>query len=203
MRKVRGIFILLVVSGIVGCAGAGEGAIKGAAGGALAGAASGLISSLVWGGDPGEYMARGATAGATVGAIGGAIDGSGQARAKKENQAAQEQRELDQFRHDIGNDAYEGVVSLVDCKHSVALANAEVAEGSRNGNHALAGLWLRALTLSDQQNKAGLDEVALEIIRWDRNIANTAQFENELNQSHSDLMSIRADYGKPRTCDGS
>jgi hypothetical protein len=200
MSKVRMIIIPLLASGMVGCAGAGEGAMKGAAGGALAGAASGLISSLVWGGDPGEYMARGAAAGATVGAIGGAIDGSGQASAKKESQAAQEQRELDQFRHDIGNDAYDGVVALVDCKHSVALANADVAEESRNGNHALAGLWLRALTLADQGNEAGLDEIAPEIIRWDRNIANTTQFDNELNQSHSDLMDIRADNQLPRTC---
>ena len=46
-RTARWIFILLVASGIFGCAGAGEGAVKGAAGGALAGAASGLISSLV------------------------------------------------------------------------------------------------------------------------------------------------------------
>jgi hypothetical protein len=202
-KTTRWLFVPLVASGIVGCAGAGEGAIKGAAGGALAGAASGLISSLVWGGDPGEYMARGAATGATVGAIGGAIDGSGQARAKKDHQAAQEQRELDQFRRDIGNDAYAGVVALVDCKYSVALANAEVAAESGNGNHALAGLWVQVLTLADQGNETGLDEIAPEIIRWDRNIANTAQFDNELNQSHGDLMDIRADNQLPRTCAGS
>jgi hypothetical protein len=201
-RTTRWAFLPLVASGIVACAGAGEGAVKGAAGGALAGAASGLISSLVWGGDPGEYMARGAAAGATVGAIGGAIEGSGNASAKKERQVAEEQRELDQFRHDIGDDAYAGVVALVDCKHAVALANADIAATSKNGNHALAGLWVQALTLVDQSKTADVTEVGAEIIRWDRQIGNTAQFDKELNQAHADLMDIRADDNLPRTCYG-
>lgn len=196
----RWMIIPLVASGIVGCAGTGEGAVKGAAGGALAGAASGLISSLVWGGDPGEYMARGAAAGATVGAIGGAIEGSSNARAEKERQAAQEQRELDQLRRDIGNDAYAGVVALVDCKHAVALANAQVATDSTNGNHALAGLWVQALTLADQGDVSGLHEVTPEIIRWDRKIANTSQFDSELKKAHDDLMDIRSDYMLSRSC---
>ena len=145
-------------------------------------------------------MARGAAAGATIGAVGGAIEGSGRARAEKERQAAQAQRELDQFRRDIGNDAYDGIVALVDCKHAVAFANAQVAADSRNGNHALAGLWVQALTLADQGDDSGLHEVAPEIIRWDRNIANTSQFESELNKAHDDVMEIRADYMLPRSC---
>jgi len=194
------IFVLLLGSGIVGCAGAGEGALKGAAGGALAGAASGLISSLIWGGDAGEYMARGAATGATVGAIGGAIEGSSRTRAEKERQAAREQRELDQFRRDIGNDAYAGIVALVDCKHTVAVANAQVAAGSRNGNHALAGLWVQALTHADQGDVSALSDVTPEIIRWDRNIANTSQFDSELRKAHDDLMEIRSDYMLPQSC---
>jgi hypothetical protein len=199
-KTTRWIFVPLVATGIVGCAGSGEGAVKGAAGGALAGAASGLISSLVWGGDPGEHMARGAAAGATVGAIGGAIEGSSRARAENERQAAQEQRELDQFRRDIGNDAYYGVVALVDCKHPVAVAHAQVAAESDNGNHALAGLWVQALTLADQGDVASLNEVTPEIIRWDRAIANASQFDYELKKAHNDLMDIRSDYMLSRNC---
>jgi hypothetical protein len=145
-------------------------------------------------------MARGAAAGATVGAIGGAIEGSSQARGEKERQVAQEQRELDQFRRDIGDDAYAGVVALVDCKHAVAIANAQVAVESRNGNHALAGLWVQALTHADQGDVSGLHEVTPDIIRWDRKIANTSQFDNELKKAHDDLLDIRSDYMLPRSC---
>jgi hypothetical protein len=176
--------------------------MKGAAGGAVAGAASGLISAIVWGGDPGEHMARGATAGATVGAIGGAIEGSSKARAEKDYQAAQEQRELEMFRRDIGDDAFDAVVALVDCKHGVALANAKVAAESMNSNHALAGLWVQALSFADQGDAAALDQMTPEIIHWDRQIANKTQFDSELKNVHNDLVDIRIEYHLPRTCKG-
>lgn len=199
-RSNRWLIISLAAFFVAGCAGAGEGAVKGAAGGALAGAASGLITALVWGGDAGEHMVRGAQAGATVGAIGGAIEGSSKARAEAEYQAAQEQRELDQFRHDIGNAAFDGVVALVDCKHTVAIANAEIAAESTNGNHALAGLWVQALTYADQDDSSRLEVIGTEIVRWDREVSNSTQFESELRNAHNDLLDIRSDNHLPRTC---
>ena len=95
---------------------------------------------------------------------------------------------------------FAGVVALVDCKHPVALANAQGATDSTNGNHALAGLWVQALTLADQGDVSGLHEVTPEIIRWDRAIANTSQFNIELEKAHDDLMDIRSDYMLPRSC---
>ena len=192
--------VLVFVSLTVGCAGAGEGAIKGAGAGAVAGAASGLISALVWGGDPGEHMARGAAAGATVGAIGGAVEGSNRAQAEKDYQAAQEQRELEQFRRDIGYDAFDAVVALAECKQEVAMANARVAAGSKNGNHALAGLWIQALTYEDQADKDGLFAVTPEIIRWDREINDQVQFDRELKDTYQGLIDIRAEYALPLSC---
>ena len=185
---------------IVGCAGAGEGAIKGAGAGALAGAASGLVSALVWGGDPGEHMARGATAGAAVGAIGGAVEGSNRAKAEQNNRAAQEQRELEQLRRDIGVDAFDAIVALAECKQEVAIANARVAARSTNSNHALAGLWIQALTFEDQGNSDGLVELTPEIIRWDREISNQAQFDRELKDAYRGLIDIRAEYALPLSC---
>ncbi len=201
-RSKRWLIIPLIASCILGCAGAGEGAVKGAASGALAGAASGLISSLIWGGDPGYHMARGAAVGATVGAVGGAIEGSSKARAEKERTAAQEQREIDQIRRDIGNDAFDGIVALAECKHEVAIANARVAAESKNGNHALAGLWVEALTFADRGDEAGQEAIAPEIIRWDREINGRSSFDRELKKAHSDLLDIRSEYLLPRTCSG-
>ena len=95
---------------------------------------------------------------------------------------------------------FAGVVALVDCKHPVALANAQDATDSTNGNHALAGLWVQALTFADLGDVSGLHEVTPEIIRWDRAIANTSQFNIELEKAHDDLMDIRSDYMPPRSC---
>jgi hypothetical protein len=185
---------------LAGCAGAGEGAVKGAAGGALAGAASGLVSVLVWGGDPGEHMARGATAGATVGAIGGAVEGSSRARAEKDRKAAQEQRDIDQIRREIGRDAFDGVVALAECRHEVALANAREATRSTNSNHALAGLWVQALTFADQRDAAALDTIESDIIRWDRGIDDGTQFRRELDAGYEDLVQIRREHSLPPGC---
>jgi len=196
----RGAFVLGLLSVCFGCAGAGEGAVKGAAGGALAGAASGLVSSLIWGGDPGYHMARGATYGATVGAVGGAIEGSSRAKAEQQNAALQEQRELDQIRRDIGNDSFDAIVALAECRHEVAIANARVAAESKNGNHALAGLWVQALTQADQGNQTDVDALAPEIIRWDRELDNASQFSNELTGALEDLKDIRSEYALPRIC---
>jgi len=193
--------IVLVIAFLVaGCAGAGEGAMKGAGAGALAGAASGLVSALVWGGDPGEHMARGATAGATIGAIGGAVEGSSRASAEKEHQARQEQQELEQFRRDIGNDAFDAVVALAECRQEVALANARVAAKSTNSNHALAGLWIQALTYADQDDADGLVALTPEIIRWDREINDQTQFDRELKDAYQGLIDIRAEYALPLHC---
>jgi len=176
--------------------------MKGAGAGALAGAASGLVSALVWGGDPGEHMARGATAGATIGAIGGAVEGSSRTKAEKDRAAAQEQRELEQFRRDIGNEAFDAVVALAECKQEVAIANARVAAKSKNGNHALAGLWIQALTFADQGDEASLSAVTPEIIRWDREINDQAQFDEGLKDAYQGLIDIRAEYALPQTCSG-
>ena len=196
-----GLAVLLLALSTLGCAGAGEGAVKGAAGGALAGAASGLVTALVWGGDAGEHMARGAAAGATVGAVGGAIQGSQQEKAKRNYDAEREQQEIEQFRRDIGDDAFDGIIALAECKQEVALANARVASNSTNSNHALAGLWVQALTYEDQGDSAGLAELTPEILQWDRGINSQEAFERELATAYRDLVQIRADYSLPLSCE--
>jgi hypothetical protein len=183
-----------------GCAGAGEGAVKGATSGALAGAASGLVSALIWGGDPAEFAARGATAGATIGAIGGAVQGSNQARTERESAERQQQQEIDQIRRDIGNDAFNGVVALAECKHEVAIANARVAAKSKNSNHALAGLWVEALSLTDTQDVERLNLIVPELVRWDRAMETDADVKKEIDDTYAELLDIRTEFHLPRHC---
>jgi hypothetical protein len=194
------IVLCIIAATSVGCAGAGEGAIRGAGAGALAGAASGLLTSLVWGGDPGYHMARGATAGATIGAIGGAVQGSAQASENKARQDAQLEQDIEQFRRDIGNDAFDGAVALVECKHEVAIANARVATQSKNSNHALAGLWLEALAYTDQNDTASMQNLVPEIVQWDRGMDNAQQVDEQLRLTYGELLDIRSEFHLPRSC---
>lgn len=199
-QSIRCLIVLGLASLVVACAGAGKGAVQGAGAGAVAGAASGLVSALIWGGDPGEHMVRGATAGATIGAVGGAVEGSQRARAQKEHAARQEQRELDALRREIGNDAFNAIVALAECKQEVAVANARVAEQSENSNHALAGLWIQALAFADQGDDDSLSAVRPEIIRWDRGVNDPAAFDRELKFGYQELIDIRAEYALPLSC---
>jgi hypothetical protein len=195
------LLLLCLVSFVsVSCAGAGEGAVKGAGAGALAGAASGLVTSLIWGGDPGYHMARGATAGATIGAIGGAVEGSSRARQKADREAAQKQGELDRLRRDIGDDAFNAAEAMADCKHAVAIANADLAIQSRNSNHALAGLWIKALTYADQGNPSAAHDVFPEIIRWDRDVDSAEQADEVVHEALERLKEIRSEFQRPQTC---
>jgi hypothetical protein len=192
--------IIVATISLAACAGAGKGAVEGAAGGALAGAAGGLVSSLIWGGDVGEHMARGAATGATIGAIGGAVQGSQRAKAEKQYQARQEQRELEALRREIGNDAFDAVVALAECRHEVAIANARVAAQSTNSNHALAGLWIQALAFADRDDEAGLEAIGPEVVRWDRGVADAEQFDRELEAGYDELLNIRSEHSLPVRC---
>jgi hypothetical protein len=145
-------------------------------------------------------MTRGAAAGATLGAIGGAVQGSAQASEDKARKNGQLEQDIEQFRRDIGNDAFDGAVALVECKHEVAIANARVAAQSRNSNHALAGLWLEALAYTDQDDTTSIQNLVPEIVRWDRGADNAQQVNEQLRLTYGELLDIRSEFQLPRSC---
>ncbi len=77
-----------------------------------------------------------------------------------------------------------------------------MAVESTNGNHALAGLWVQALSFADQGDDAGLEAITPEIIHWDREISDAPQFQLELSKAHDELLDIRSEYLLPRSCSG-
>lgn len=185
---------------LTACAGAGQGAVHGAARGAVAAAAGGLISSLIFDGDPGEGALRGAAVGATVGGVSGVITGSQEVKAQRDRQYTAREREIEQYRRDIGDDAFNGVVALAECKHEVAIAYANTASQSINSNHALSGLWLKALTYADQGNDTAARAMYPQIIRWDRAVDSEVKTEDTLEKALQELMQIRAHYRLPQIC---
>jgi len=200
LPRLAAVFIAAGAVIVSGCEGAGEGAVKGAGAGAVAGAASGLVSALIWGGDPGEHMVRGAATGATIGAVGGAVQGSQQAKATKDRETAQQQRELELYRRDIGDDAFNGVVALAECKHDVAIANGNTAARSRNSNHALSGLWVTTLAYADRGDEEAARGMYPELIRWDRDIDSESRASEVVESTLLELQDVRSEYHLPRTC---
>lgn len=188
---------ILCVAALTACSGhtgrmAGEGAARGAA----AGAAGGLLSALVFGGDPVEAAARGATWGAGAGAAAGAMSGARADEAEK----SQREAELKRLKAEIGEDAYSALEALVDCKHEVALAYARTATKSKNKDHALAGLWVEVLAHGDSREEDKARALFTDLAAKDRKISSEAEAEETMREALQKLMDIRAEYNLPRVC---
>jgi len=174
----------------------GQRAAQGGTMGAVAGAAGGMVSALIFGGNVGEAAARGAVWGGTTGAVGGAIVGSQQDQAmKKQQEGAAEKLKLK-----LGDEAFNGLAALANCKHDVALEHAKAAENLDNQEHALAGLWLEVLAYADQQQEDKARALFPELIEKDSKIGSEAQAEENMRKALQGLMKIRAEHKLPQTC---
>jgi len=209
-KKVLSVFIFVfLILFLVGCASdskTAEGAGRGAATGAVSGAVGGMVSALVFGGDPAEAAARGAVYGGATGAVVGGIAGS-QADAQAEKQAeAQTKKQSDEklakLRADIGDDAYEGLAALAECKHDKSLSQAAKAQESDNPNFSLAGLWLEVLSYADGRDEAKARSMFPTLVEKDWNIKTEAEAEERMRSALQGLMDIRSEYNLPKVCGG-
>ena len=197
----RATVVRLLVVGCVLIIGAcssqtGQRAGQGAATGAVAGAAGGVVSALIFGGDVGEAAARGAAWGGSMGAVGGAISGAQQDSAMKK----QQEDAVAKLKLKLGDDAFNGLVALTNCKHDVAANHANTAKNLENSEYALAGRWLEILTLADQREEDKARALFPDVIAKDPKVGSEAQAEESMRKALQGLMKIRAEHNLPQTC---
>ena len=192
--------VLIALSGCAGDSAASRGAQQGAATGAVSGAVGSMVGALVFGGNVAEAGMRGAVVGGATGATAGAMIGAGQDKAADERRAEAQRDEAAELREEIGDDAFNGVVALAECKYAVAMANADVAQQSKNRDFRLAGLWVETLVLADQQRESEARERFPDIIRADRKVKDNEQAEAMMRDAMSSLGDIRRDNGLPVVC---
>ena len=179
---------------------ASKGAKQGATTGAVAGAVGGMVTALVFGGDVADAGARGAVYGASTGAVAGGMSGARRDKQKAQNQADEQAASLAKLREKIGDDAFDGVVALANCKYGVAIANADVAMQSDNSYFALAGLWVEVLTNADQRNETAARARFAEIIARDKKVSSEAEAEQAMREALQELMDIRVANNLPKVC---
>lgn len=172
---------------------AGQGAVTGAA----VGAVGGVVSALVFGGNVGEAAARGAVWGGSTGATAGAISG---AVADSNEKKARQTAELEALRKKLGDDAFQGLAALAECKHEIALGYGRTAEASDNPKYALAGLWLQVLVHADSGNIDQARNMFDPLMAQDGDIASASQAESEMQAALKKLMEIRREYNLPLQC---
>lgn len=169
---------------------------EGAAMGAVVGAAGGMVSALVFGGNVGEAAARGAVWGGTTGAVAGGISGAQQEQARK----VQQDKNIEKLKKELGEDAFNGLAALTECKHEVALGYARTAAKSDNKNYALAGKWIEILTYADSRQEDKARALFPDLINNDSEINSESQAEETMRKALQRLMDIRGEYNLPKTC---
>jgi hypothetical protein len=205
--KIRALIgTLFVISALLfqsGCASdsyAAKGAAQGAGTGALAGAVGAAATALIFGGNVGEAAARGAVYGGTSGAVVGGISGAEADKRVAAQERAEYERRVQEFRDEIGTDAFNGFVALAECKHEVALANAREAQKSTNRDFALAGLWVEVLTEADRRQTDAAAALLPTIVEKDRNVVDTAVAQDRLDQALVEIGQIRTQHDLARSC---
>ena len=191
------LLFFFTVSVLAACSGRSvERAGQGATTGAVVGAAGGMISALVFGGDVGESAARGAVWGASTGAVSGAIVGA----KEDQTQKTRRDKEIEKLKTDLGEDAFNGLAALAECKHDAALGYAKTAATLENKDYALAGLWIEVLTLADRKQEDRARTLFPDIVIKDTRISSEAQAEERMRSALQRLMAIRAENNLPKTC---
>lgn len=204
-RMVLWFLIVLIGVSLIACSShTAQRAGEGAAMGAVVGAAGGMVSALVFGGNVGEAAARGAVWGGSTGAVAGGISGAQQEQARKTQQEqarkAQQDEAIKKLKDQLGEDAFNGLAALTECKHEVALGYARTAAKLDNKNYALAGLWIQVLAYADsrQENKAWA--LYPDLITNDPEIGSESQADETMRKALQRLMEIREEYNLPKTC---
>ncbi len=192
--------VLLFQSGCASDSHAAKGASKGAGTGAIAGAVGAAATALIFGGDVGEAAARGAVYGGASGAVVGGMSGAEMDRQVAAQERAEYERRVQEFRDEIGTDAFNGFVALAECKHEVALANAREAQKSSNRDFALAGLWVEVLTEADRQHTDAAVALLPAIVEKDREISDAAVAQARLDEALVDMGEIRTRYDLAASC---
>ena len=178
-----------------------QGAAQGAGTGALAGAVGAAATALVFGGDVGDAAARGAVYGGATGAVAGGISGAQTDKRVAAEQQAELDRKVQEFRNEIGNDAFNGFVALAECKYEIALANARQAQKSSERDFALAGFWVEALTEAERGGVGSAGAAVDAIVEKDRDVRNSEEARAKLDSTLAKLSQIRTDFDLPATCD--
>ena len=203
-RQLAGVLVammtMLLNSGCASDSYAAKGAAEGAGTGALAGAVGAAATALIFGGNIGEAAARGAVYGGASGAVVGGISGAEADKRVAAQERAEYERRVQQFREEVGTDAFNGFVALAECKHEVAIANAREAQKSSKRDFALAGLWVEVLTEADRANTDAATALLPAIVEKDREIRDTATAQARLDEALTEMGEIRTQHDLARSC---
>jgi hypothetical protein len=122
------------------------------------------------------------------------------AMAESSQKKAEQASKLEALKKKLGDDAFEGLSALVNCKHEIALGYGRTAATSDNPDYALAGLWLQALAYADGRQNAQASALLPDLVAKDGKLSSESQAESKLQTARQKLMDIRRAHNLPSVC---
>jgi hypothetical protein len=182
------IFIVVLSLLIFSCGSSPEAQKVGDAAGT--GAALGALASVVFGSgnilyDAADGAVMGAAAGAAVGVISNSMNKDEAPRTEPE--VAYEDEMVKSF----GKDNVESYYALRNREHARALALADAGELSKDANHRLAAVWLKAMIAVDKKDSPAAEKAFDRLITLDPDIDTRQQASVETDKVVLDMRNER------------
>ena len=115
--------------------------------------------------------------------------------ASKNNNPPEEKAKTEEelLREEYGDENVDGVIELMDKNHAKALAYANVGELSKDANHRVAAVWLKALIAYDQGDEAAAKKEYERLLVLDPELKNEKEAQKEVVLLHEELELLRAE----------
>ena len=110
------------------------------------------------------------------------------------------ERHLRELRARLGPSAYAGLEALAECRHADAVTWSRNAAYTDNPDHALAGIWLSAVTYADWGRDEQARALFPEILEADPRVSSEAEAQRQLDAAVLTVEDIRVAYGQPAHC---
>lgn len=103
----------------------------------------------------------------------------------------QPESEEDQLRKNYGEENVDGLKELISHNYEKAMAYANVGELSKDANHRLSAMWLKAMIAADQNLEVEVNKEYSKIVTFDPEIKNVKEAQKETEYLLSELGELR------------
>jgi len=109
----------------------------------------------------------------------------------EQNNKTEAEAQIDEYLRAYGRENVEGVIALLKMDHERALALANVGETSKDANHRVAAVWLKAIIYADQGNEKALEKEYDRLVILDPEVESIENARNWMEVLIKDLNELR------------
>ena len=109
----------------------------------------------------------------------------------QESEIDQEEMEIELMRNEFGKENVDGLIELVDGNHDKAQAYANVGELSKDANHRVASVWLKAMIEQERGDKDAAEEQYERLVTLEPDMKDSGDVKKETKNLLKEVDEIR------------